>query len=88
LKMKIMEERKKKEKEGKVVSISGEKSVLVEVSRRVRHPVYGKIVTKRKKFMVHNDSNEAKIGDIVTFIETRPLSKRKRWKIIDIVKMK
>ncbi|TES91912.1 MAG: 30S ribosomal protein S17 [Candidatus Cloacimonadota bacterium] len=83
-----MEERKKKEKEGKVVSISGEKSVLVEVSRRVRHPVYGKIVTKRKKFMVHNDSNEAKIGDIVTFIETRPLSKRKRWKIIDIVKMK
>ncbi len=88
MKMKIMEERKKKEKEGKVVSISGEKSVLVEVSRRVRHPVYGKIVTKRKKFMVHNDSNEAKIGDIVTFIETRPLSKRKRWKIIDIVKMK
>ena len=88
MKMKIMEERKKKEKEGKVVSISGEKSVLVEVSRRVRHPVYGKIVTKRKKFMVHNDSNEEKIGDIVTFIETRPLSKRKRWKIIDIVKMK
>lgn len=88
MKMKIMEKGKKKGKEGKVVSISGEKSVLVEVSRRVRHPVYGKIVTKRKKFMVHNDSNEAKIGDIVTFIETRPLSKRKRWKIIDIVKMK
>ena len=77
---------KRKEKEGKVVKISGNKSVLVEVTRRVRHPVYGKIVKKRKKFMVHDDDNIAQIGDLVTFVESRPLSRRKRWRILKIEK--
>ncbi len=75
---------KRKERVGKVVKISGDKTVLVEVTRRVKHPVYGKIMAKRKKFMVHNDDNKAKINDRVTFIESRPLSKRKRWRIIGI----
>lgn len=86
MKMEGEKRSKRKEKEGKVVKISGDKSVLVEVTRRVRHPVYGKIVKKRKKFMVHDDDNTAQIGDSVTFVESRPLSRRKRWRIMKVGK--
>lgn len=71
-----------KSKTGTVVRKSGNKSILVEVVRRVRHPVYGKIVKKRRKFMVHDENNTAQVGDIVSFIDSRPLSKRKRWEIV------
>lgn len=86
MKMEGEKRSKRKEKEGKVVKISGDKSILVEVIRRVRHPVYGKIVKKRKKFMVHDDDNTAQIGDSVIFVESRPLSRRKRWRIMKIGK--
>jgi len=76
--------RVRKERKGKVVKKSGDKSILVEIERRVKHPIYGKIVTKKKKFMVHDVYNKANVGDVVTFVETRPLSKRKRWKLIKI----
>ena len=77
-------QRKRRSKQGEVVKKSGDKSILVEVKRRVKHPVYGKIITKKKKFMVHDDENKAQIGDIVTFVESRPISKRKRWKLISV----
>lgn len=79
---------KRKAKEGKVVKISGDKTVVVKVTRKEVHPRYGKIVTKRKKFMVHDADNKARIGDTVTFVETRPISKRKRWKIVKIEEKK
>jgi small subunit ribosomal protein S17 len=77
---------KSKPKTGIVVKVSGDKSILVEVVRRVRHPMYGKIVKRKKKFMVHDEKNSAQIGDIVSFVDSRPFSKRKRWKIVSVGK--
>jgi small subunit ribosomal protein S17 len=73
---------------GQVVSISGNKSILVEVERRVQHSMYGKTITKKKKFMVHDENNRAKVGDFVKFIECKPISKRKRWKLLELEKEK
>jgi len=71
---------------GKVVSDRMDKTVVVEVTRLVQHPLYKKTVKYRKKFMAHDEENKCKIGDIVSIIESRPISKRKRWVVIDIVK--
>ena len=76
--------KKKRIRTGKVISKSGDRSILVLVSRKGIHPKYGKIITRKKKFMVHDEENKAKPGDIVSFVETRPLSKRKRWKLVNI----
>ena len=70
---------------GLVVSDKMQKTVVVQIDRRVPHPVYGKMVTRSKKFKAHDEENSAKIGDTVRIIETRPLSKDKRWRVVEIV---
>ena len=68
-----------------VVSISGNKSVTVKIDYRKHHPKYGKMMTISKKLHVHDENNECGIGDKVTVMETRPLSKTKRWRLVEIV---
>jgi small subunit ribosomal protein S17 len=76
----------KNEKVGEVVSNKMEKTIVVEVTRRVQHPLYKRIVQKRKKFYAHDEKREAQIGDVVRIIECRPLSKLKRWQLGEIVR--
>ncbi|HKC52787.1 MAG TPA: 30S ribosomal protein S17 [Myxococcota bacterium] len=71
----------RKTREGVVVSDKMDKSVIVEVSRTVMHPLYQKYVRKRTRFMAHDESNALKIGDRVRIVESRPLSRRKRWRV-------
>jgi len=81
-----MEQRNfRKEKVGKVVSNKMEKSITVAVERKVKHAMYGKFMKKTKKFMAHDEANQCAIGDIVRISETRPLSKNKRWRLIEIL---
>jgi small subunit ribosomal protein S17 len=70
---------------GKVVSDRMEKTIVVSIERLVKHPTYGRYVRKRTKFKVHDEKNECHIGDVVRFMETRPLSKDKRWRFVGIV---
>ncbi|MDQ6676603.1 MAG: 30S ribosomal protein S17 [Acidobacteriota bacterium] len=76
----------KNEKVGEVVSTKMEKTIVVAVSRRVAHPLYKRIVKKRKKFYAHDETGDAKMGDIVRIIECRPLSKLKHWKLGDVIR--
>ena len=76
----------KNEKIGSVVSATMAKTIVVQVTRRVPHPLYKRIVTKRKKFYAHDEKSEAKVGDVVRIIECRPLSKLKRWELGSIVR--
>jgi len=71
---------------GEVVSDKMDKTVVVKIERRMAHPLYGKTITKRKKVKAHDERNECKIGDLVKIQETRPLSKEKRWRVIEILK--
>lgn len=81
-----METRKlRKEKIGIVVSNKMEKSIVVEVERRVKHPKYGKFVKKSSRFMAHDEKNECNEGDKVRIKETRPLNKNKCWRLIEII---
>lgn len=80
-----MERNLRKERIGKVVSNKMQKSITVAVDRKVKHPIYGKFVHKTTKFMAHDEKNEAGIGDTVRISETRPLSKLKRWRLVEIV---
>ncbi len=81
-----MEIRKtRKERTGLVVSNKMDKSVVVEVLRRVRHPKYKKFVKRSSRFMAHDDKNECNIGDTVRIMETRPLSKNKCWRLVEIL---
>ncbi len=77
---------RKNEKVGQVVSTKLAKTIVVEVSRRVPHPIYKRIIGKRKRFYAHDEQSEAKMGDIVRIIESRPLSKTKRWTLGEIVR--
>jgi small subunit ribosomal protein S17 len=70
---------------GTVVSNKMEKSIVVEVQRKMRHPKYGKFIMRTKKFVAHDEKNECNIGDTVRIMETRPLSKRKNWRLVEIV---
>ena len=72
----------RKVRKGTVVSKMGAKSVVVTVSYRELHPVYGKVITRSKKYHVHDEDDTAKVGDEVTIMETRPLSATKRWRIV------
>ncbi len=72
----------RKVRKGVVSSKMGAKSVVVVVSYRERHPIYGKIVTRTKKYHAHDEDDTAKVGDTVTIMETRPLSATKRWRIV------
>ena len=75
----------RKERVGRVVSDKMQKTVVVAIERRVPHPVYGKMVTRTKKVKAHDEENSAKTGDLVRIAETRPLSKDKRWRLVEIV---
>ena len=75
----------KAELRGVVVSDKMDQSVVVAVERRVRHELYGKIQRRTSKFMAHDPANEAKMGDIVTIVASRPVSRRKRWAVIRVV---
>lgn len=70
---------------GLVVSDKMEKTVVVSIERRVQHPVYGKMVRRTKRLKAHDENNDAKTGDTVRIMETRPMSKDKRWRIVEIV---
>lgn len=83
--METTERNLRKERIGKVVSNKMTKSITVAVDRRVKHPIYGKFVHKTTKFMAHDEKNEAGIGDTVRISETRPLSKLKRWRLVEII---
>ncbi len=81
-----MEERAlRKERVGLVTSTKMDKSITVSVERREKHPKYGKFIKKTKKFMAHDEKNECGVGDTVRIMETRPLSKLKRWRMVQIV---
>src|SRR5512132_2110552 len=75
----------RKTRVGRVVSDKMQKTVVVAIERRVPHPVYGKMVTRTKKVKAHDEENSAKTGDLVRIVETRPLSKDKRWRLVEIV---
>ena len=75
----------RKERVGRVVSDKMQKTVVVAIERRVPHPVYGKMVTRTKKVKAHDEENSAKTGDLVRIAETLPLSKDKRWRLVEIV---
>ncbi|TAF72777.1 MAG: 30S ribosomal protein S17 [Bacteroidetes bacterium] len=81
-----MEERNlRKVKTGKVVSNKMDKSVVVTIERKMKHGKYGKFIKKSKRFVAHDENNECGIGDTVSIMETRPLSKTKRWRLLQIV---
>ena len=76
----------KNEKIGQVVSTRMTKTIVVEVSRRVPHPLYRRIIGKRKKFYAHDEQSTARVGDVVRIVECRPLSKLKRWTLAEVVR--
>ncbi len=75
----------RKQRVGFVVSNKMDKSISVSVERRLKHPMYGKFVKKNKKFLAHDEKNECQIGDLVRIEETRPLSARKRWRLVEVL---
>ena len=80
-----MERNLRKERIGVVVSSKMEKSITVAVKRKVKHPIYGKFVNKTTKFVAHDEKNDCNPGDTVKIMETRPLSKTKRWRLVEIL---
>ena len=75
----------RKTRNGVVTSNKMEKTITVAVERKVKHPIYGKFVKKTTKFHAHDEKNECSIGDVVKIMETRPLSKTKRWRLVEVV---
>lgn len=80
-----MERNLRKERVGKVVSNKMTKSITIAIERKVKHPIYGKFMKKTTKLMAHDEQNAAGIGDTVRIMETRPLSKNKRWRLVEII---
>ncbi len=80
------EQKARKVRTGVVVSDKMDKTIVVAVENMMRHPVYGKTIKRTKKFKAHDENNECKAGDIVKIMETRPLSRMKRWRLVEIVK--
>jgi small subunit ribosomal protein S17 len=80
-----LERNYRKVRVGKVVSDKMEKTIVVAVEENIKHRLYGKTIRRTKKFKAHDEHNEAKIGDTVRIMETRPLSKEKRWRLVEIV---
>lgn len=80
-----MERNLRKERIGLVTSNGMDKSIVVQIDRRVKHPIYGKFVKKSSKFMAHDDKNECNVGDKVRIMETKPLSKNKCWRLVEII---
>lgn len=75
----------RKERVGLVVSSNMQKSIVVAVKTKMKHPIYGKFVNKTSKFMAHDEENNSNVGDTVKIMETRPLSKNKCWRLVEIV---
>lgn len=80
-----MERNLRKERIGVVVSNKMDKSIVVAVKRKVKHPIYGKFVNKTTRFVAHDETNTCNDGDTVSIMETRPLSKTKRWRLVEII---
>ncbi|MEL6560076.1 MAG: 30S ribosomal protein S17 [Bacteroidota bacterium] len=80
-----MERNLRKERIGQVVSNKMQKTITVSVQRKMKHPIYGKFIAKSKKFTVHDENNDCGVGDTVKIMETRPLSKNKRWRLVEII---
>ena len=80
-----MERNLRKERIGTVSSDKMDKSITVSVERKVKHPTYGKFIKKSTKFTAHDEKNECGIGDVVKIMETRPLSKNKRWRLVEVI---
>lgn len=80
-----MERALRKERTGIVTSTKMNKSIVVSVVRREKHPMYGKFIKKTKKFMAHDEKNECGVGDTVKIMETRPMSKLKRWRLVEVL---
>ena len=75
----------RKERTGIVISTKMEKTITVAAKFKEKHPIYGKFVSRTKKYHVHDEKNECSVGDIVRIMETRPLSKTKRWRLVEII---
>jgi len=80
-----MERNSRKVRVGVVASTKMDKTVLVRVERRFKHPIYGKEIRRSTKYKAHDERNECKVGDTVRIMETRPLSKEKRWRVVEII---
>lgn len=80
-----MERNLRKQRVGVVTSNKMDKTITVSVERKVKHPMYGKTLKKSKKYAAHDEENTCNIGDVVRIMETRPLSKRKTWRLVDII---
>ena len=80
-----MERNLRKERTGVVVSTKMDKSIVIAVKRKVKHPIYGKFINRTKNLMAHDEENSCNIGDTVRISETRPLSKNKTWRLIEII---
>ena len=80
-----MERNLRKERTGLVVSNKMDKSIVVAVKRKVKHPVYGKFVNKTTKFVAHDEKNDCNEGDTVRIMETRPISKSKNWRLVEVI---
>jgi small subunit ribosomal protein S17 len=83
--METIERKLRKQKTGVVVSTKMDKTIAVQVERRLMHPIYGKFVKRSKKFFAHDEENTCKPGDLVRIMETRPLSKMKRWRLVEVI---
>ena len=81
----VSERNARKERIGRVTSNKMQKTITVAIDRKVKHPMYGKFMNKTKKLTVHDEKNECGIGDTVRVMETRPMSKNKRWRLIEII---
>jgi len=75
----------RRERIGEVVSNGMDKSIVIVVKQKIKHPIYGKFVNKTSKFMAHDEENTCKVGDTVKISETRPMSKNKRWRLVEII---
>jgi len=75
----------RRERIGVVISNKMEKSIIIAVKTKAKHPIYGKFVSKTSKFVAHDEKNECKVGDTVKIMETRPLSKNKNWRLVEII---
>lgn len=75
----------RKERIGLVVSDKMDKSISVAIKRQIKHPIYGKFIKRTTKLMAHDENNDANVGDTVRIMETRPLSKNKRWRLVEII---
>ncbi len=80
-----MERNLRKERVGRVVSNKMQKTITIAIDRKVKHSIYGKFMNKTTKLMAHDEKNEAGIGDTVKIMETRPLSKNKRWRLVEVI---